>query len=46
MSQLDWIVLATTLLGIIAYGLYKSRTSQSLEGYFLSDRRCPGTWCC
>jgi SSS family solute:Na+ symporter len=41
MSQLDWIVLATTLLGIIAYGLYKSRTSRSLEGYFLSDRTMP-----
>lgn len=37
MSQLDWIVLIVTLLAIIAYGLYKSRTSHNLDGYFLSN---------
>ncbi len=41
MSQLDWIVLVVTLAGIIAYGLYKSRTAKNLEGYFLSDRSMP-----
>ena len=41
MSQLDWIVLAVTLLAIITYGLYKSRTSHNLEGYFLSNRSLP-----
>ncbi len=41
MSQLDWIVLVTTLLGIIAYGLYKGRSSHNLDGYFLSDRSLP-----
>jgi SSS family solute:Na+ symporter len=41
MSKLDWIVLIVTLLGIITYGLYKSRTSKSLEGYFLSNRSMP-----
>lgn len=41
MSQLDWIVLVVTLLGIIAYGLYKSRTSHNLDGYFLSNRSMP-----
>jgi solute:Na+ symporter, SSS family len=41
MSSIDWIVLAVTLLGIIAYGLYKSRTSKNLEGYFLSNRSMP-----
>jgi SSS family solute:Na+ symporter len=41
MSQLDWIVLLVTLTSIIAYGLYKSRTSKNLEGYFLSDRSMP-----
>jgi SSS family transporter len=41
MSKLDWIVLILTLLGIITYGLYKSRTSKSLEGYFLSNRSMP-----
>ena len=41
MSSLDWIVLVVTLLGIIAYGLYKSRTTRNLEGYFLSNRSLP-----
>src|SRR5689334_19969259 len=41
MSQLDWIVLVVTLLTIIAYGLYKSRTSHNLDGYFLSNRTMP-----
>ena len=41
MSQLDWIVLIGTLLVIITYGLYKSRTSHNLEGYFLSNRSMP-----
>jgi Na+/proline symporter len=41
MSQLDWIVLSLTLIAIISYGLYKSRTSKNLEGYFLSNRSMP-----
>ena len=41
MSRPDWIVLALTLLGMIAYGLYKGRTSKDLEGYFLSNRSVP-----
>lgn len=41
MSQLDWIILAITLTGIIAYGLYKSRISHNLDGYFLSNRTMP-----
>ncbi|KAI9437830.1 Na+/solute symporter [Russula earlei] len=41
MSRLDWIVLAVTLAGIITYGLYKSRTTKNLEGYFLSNRSMP-----
>src|SRR4026208_2543109 len=41
MSQLDWIILAITLTGIIAYGLYKSRTTHNLDGYFLSNRSMP-----
>ncbi|MBL7725713.1 MAG: sodium:solute symporter [Chitinophagaceae bacterium] len=41
MSRLDWIILVVTLLTIIAYGLYKSRTSRNLEGYFLSNRSMP-----
>lgn len=41
MSKIDWIVLSVTLIAIITYGLYKSRTSKSLEGYFLSNRSMP-----
>lgn len=41
MSQLDWIVLVFTLFAIIVYGLYKSRTSRNLDGYFLSNRSMP-----
>jgi SSS family solute:Na+ symporter len=41
MSQLDWIVLIGTLLAIISYGLYKSRTSHNLDGYFLDNRSMP-----
>jgi Na+/proline symporter len=41
MSSPDWIVLTITLLGIIVYGLYKSRTTRDLDGYFLSNRTMP-----
>src|SRR5215212_2553602 len=38
MNTLDWIVLILALGSIIAYGLYKSRTTHNLDGYFLSNR--------
>lgn len=41
MTLADWIVLALTLVCIISYGLYKSRTTKNLEGYFLSNRELP-----
>lgn len=41
MSRIDWIVLVVTLFAIIAYGVYKSRTSRNLDGYFLGDRQMP-----
>jgi SSS family solute:Na+ symporter len=41
MSQLDWIVLIITLATIVAYGVYKSRTTHNLDGYFLSNRSMP-----
>ncbi len=41
MSNRDWIVLIITLVFIIAYGVYKSRTSKNLDGYFLSNRDMP-----
>lgn len=41
MTLADWLVLVATLLLIILYGLYKSRTTKNLEGYFLSNRQMP-----
>lgn len=41
MTLTDWLVLAITLVGIIIYGLYRSRTTKNLEGYFLSNRSLP-----
>jgi SSS family transporter len=41
MSQLDWIVLAVSLVAVILYGVYRSRTSHNLDGYFLSNRSMP-----
>ena len=38
MSLPDWIVLIVTLVGIILYGLYKSRSEKNLESYFLMNR--------
>lgn len=37
----DWLVLVVTLLGVILYGVYQSRTTRNLEGYFLSNRQMP-----
>src|SRR5919107_5930980 len=41
MSRVDWIILIITLIAIVTYGLYKSRTSKDLDGYFLSNRTLP-----
>jgi solute:Na+ symporter, SSS family len=41
MSYTDWTILIVTLAGIIVYGVYKSRTTKNLEGYFLSNRSMP-----
>ena len=40
-SGLDWMVLVTTLVCIILYGIYKGRSSRNLEGYFLGNRQMP-----
>ena len=42
MSTIDWIVLIVTLVGIILYGLYKSKEEKNLENYFLLNRAHPG----
>ena len=36
MSALDWFVLILTLLAVIGYGLHKSKSEKSLDGYFKS----------
>ena len=41
MSKIDWIILILTLGSIIVYGIYKSKTSKNLDGYFLSNRSLP-----
>lgn len=41
MSYPDWIVLVGTLAVIVLYGVYKSRTTRNLDGYFLSNREMP-----
>ncbi len=41
MSYFDWAVLVITLACIIFYGIYKSRTTHNLDGYFLSNREMP-----
>lgn len=41
MSSIDWAILIFTLCGIIVYGIYKSRTTKNLDGYFLNNRTLP-----
>ena len=41
MTNTDWLVIVVVLTGIILYGLYKSRTTKNLDGYFLSNRSMP-----
>jgi solute:Na+ symporter, SSS family len=41
MSVLDWIILVFVLLAILLYGIYKSKSTKNLEGYFLSNRSMP-----
>ena len=37
MHGIDWIVLITTLLVIVSYGIYKSRNQRNLESYLLDS---------
>lgn len=41
MTAFDWWVIVLMLSGIIVYGLYKSRTTKNLDGYFLDNRSMP-----
>src|SRR5690606_18140115 len=38
MSIIDWIVLFSTLLLIVLYGIYKSRNINNIKGILLSNR--------
>ena len=41
MRPLDWFVLVTTLVSIVLYGLYRSRGSNTVDGYLLAGRSMP-----
>jgi solute:Na+ symporter, SSS family len=41
MSVADWIVLGVTLIGIILYGVWKSRGQRDMQGYFLDNQSMP-----
>jgi Na+/proline symporter len=38
MSQLDYLVLFGTMIGIAAYGVWRTRSAQSLSAYFKGDQ--------
>lgn len=41
MSFIDWSVLILTLVVIVAYGIYKSRGAQNIQGYLLGNQSLP-----
>jgi len=41
MRPIDWIVLVASLVSIIAYGLYRSRGSNTVDRYLLAGRTMP-----
>ena len=41
MRPLDWIVLVSSLVYIVAYGLYRSRGSNTVDRYLLAGRTMP-----
>lgn len=41
MSSIDWLVLLITLVSVVAYGLFKSRGTKSVDGFLLADRQLP-----
>ncbi len=41
MRPLDWVVLAGTLLSIVAYGLYRGRGSNTVNSYLLASKTMP-----
>ncbi|MEZ4799922.1 MAG: sodium:solute symporter [Flavobacteriales bacterium] len=41
MSNIDWLVLGLTLGFIIVYGVWKSRGTNTMQGYLLADQKLP-----
>ena len=41
MTSLDWVVLVTTLVSIVAYGLYRARGSNTVDRYLLAGKSMP-----
>jgi len=41
MSGTDWIVLFATLFIIVAYGIYKSRGTENIDGFLLGNKSFP-----
>ncbi|MCG8330083.1 MAG: sodium:solute symporter [Chitinophagales bacterium] len=41
MSTLDWIIMMGTLLGIVAYGVWKTRSVDNVQSYLMGDRDLP-----
>ena len=41
MSGIDWIILFATLFIIVAYGIYKSRGTENIDGYLLGNKSFP-----
>lgn len=41
MGMLDWAVLFTTLVGIVAYGVWKGGRQRNLSSYLLANREIP-----
>lgn len=41
MNVIDWIVMLGTLLGIVVYGVWKTRNISSVQSYLLGDRDLP-----
>jgi SSS family solute:Na+ symporter len=41
MHTFDWIIMFATLLGIVSYGVWKTRSVKSVKSYLMGDRDLP-----
>jgi Na+/proline symporter len=41
MKTFDWIILASSVVAIVVYGVWKGRGSKNLEGYLMAGRSLP-----